>query len=113
MSFEDLVGLFCGKMGRPISEFMELTPKYLFVIISAHSKETKRVFQNEWEQIRWQTHLLLMPHRKKGARVKLEDLALFPWEGKELKVSSQTDIEAMLERINKRDKADYKIKKDV
>lgn len=41
--------------------------------------ETRRD-RAEWERVRWQSTLILGMFAKKGTRLKLQDVAVFPWE---------------------------------
>ena len=38
--------------------------------------------QAEWERTRWLAAIVLMPHSKKGQKIKPQDIAIFPWEKK-------------------------------
>jgi len=103
-----MIGLFCGEMGRSILEYNELTLKEYFIIVKAYRKKEYERYKEEWERIRWSAWR--QPWQlKKNHQLKLTDLIKFPWEEKETEVITQEKVDAMLERINKRDKTNHKI----
>jgi len=101
-------------MGRPYSEFCELSPRILSLLIVGFqkAKQEKEVskFRLDWERIRWQTYILMLPHQKKNSKLKASDLIEFPWEVESPKKQDQETINSMLSRISKRDNIEYKIK---
>jgi len=63
----------------------------------AESQETKQ--QSDWERTRWQTVALINIQLPKGKNVEAKDLAVFPWEVDENKITlSQEDAKAILEK---------------
>jgi len=108
-----MVGLFCGEMGRSILEYNELTLKEYHLIVSAYRKKETEQYQQAWERTRWIGYISLLPHQKKGRRMKPADILKFPWEemgSQQEKRQSRAEVKAMLDRINKRDNTAYKIK---
>ena len=48
-----------------------------------------------WHATRWSAHAVIMPHLKRGSRLKETDLIRFPWESKTV------DFEAIKEFVTK------------
>jgi len=63
-----------------------------------------------WEQIRWLGMITIQPHLKKGTTIKPHELIRFDWDTeKPARVQKKEEIQAMLERIAKRDKIDVQM----
>jgi hypothetical protein len=63
-----------------LAEFYQATPRETANILQGRFKAKEMETQVSWEQVRWQTWHLLNIQIEKNKRLKLEDLARFPWE---------------------------------
>lgn len=61
-------------------EYRDTTMRSLFNRIEGYYEMMERQEQGHWERVRWQSALIMQMFAKKGRRVKLKDLMVFPWE---------------------------------
>ena len=50
-----------------------------------------------WESARFLAYILLQPHRKKGSKMKIEDICQFAWEKQ--KAQNEAEVEYSKERV--------------
>ena len=70
-----------GRMGMSETEFLDCTPRFFYNRQRGYMAATDAAERGEWERTRWLAFFVLTPHRKK--RLKMSDLAVFPWEKEE------------------------------
>jgi hypothetical protein len=64
----------------PEEEFWDTTWRSLYNRIEGYFEIENKKEQANWERVRWQSALILQMFAKKGKKVKLKDVAVFPWE---------------------------------
>jgi hypothetical protein len=52
----------------------------IWLYIEGQTNIRERTERESWERVRWAAAALLQPHLSKGKKLKLTDLAVFPWE---------------------------------
>tara|TARA_Y100000401_G_C8295893_1_gene211288 strand:- start:315 stop:623 length:309 start_codon:yes stop_codon:yes gene_type:complete len=68
----------------------------LTAVESFHNLDQSRNRQL-WEASRFLAYVLLQPHKKKGSKMKLEDIVQFEWE--KARIKKESDVEYSEERI--------------
>lgn len=82
--------------------YLQLTPSLLYsmtyeeLVVMATGKREQRqqAMQVSWEQLRWVNYYALLPHRKRGSKLKMQDIAVFPWE-QDMKDSNEHRIKTI------------------
>jgi hypothetical protein len=97
----------CGRFGLAPSEFWRSTLRTVANIIAGASEAEDFRNREAWERERWGAATYLQPHMKKGAKFKLTDLIVFPWE-EEPKQETQDEETTRLEREERWKKWDEK-----
>lgn len=69
-----------GLLGLTLDSLYDLTFRELSNAVRGRYNAHELFERSRWEQVRWQTALLLNVHTKKGAQLAPKDLATFPWE---------------------------------
>ena len=69
-----------GIFGLSPSEFYNLTPKETGLISDAYYNNEKTFSRERWELARYNAYFGLLPHQKKGGKLKVTDLGYFEWE---------------------------------
>jgi Flp pilus assembly protein CpaB len=72
-----------GKLGMTDQDFWNASPRDLYNRQKGYNSKVEEMQRNNWERTRWQTLFLLNIQLPKGKDLKLQDLAVFPWEKKE------------------------------
>ena len=72
-----------GRLGLSYDEFLDYTPRSFYNKLKGINDMREEMDRSDWERARWMSTLIINPHVKKTIRPK--DLALFPWEKKEVK----------------------------
>lgn len=79
--------LACGQCGMSLQDFYRATPRETFNVMRGRMKqrdvETRArelEIRTSWEQTRWQTWWLVNMQLQKHKRIRLQEMARFPWE---------------------------------
>ncbi len=76
------MGVACGRFGMDIESFWNSSPADVYTFIR-QAREVRHSDQKErYEIARWVSRFILTPHSKKP--LKLQDLAHFPWEERQI-----------------------------
>lgn len=87
-------------MGMRLSEVYTLTVEELLTLYEAWAEREEMARRTTWEQTRFLAHCVLMPYSKK--RLRLEDVARFPWEIKEEESLKRRATEDEIVRMRRR-----------
>ena len=99
LTFSDCMQIGLGQLRLSPAAFYAMTyEEFIMAVIGMHKQEETRQ-RAEWERTRWAAAVSLMPHSKKGHKVKPTDLAIFPWERKQKKNGDNKAIQRALNRM--------------
>lgn len=73
-------------------EFWDSTLRGLTLKAEGHQRAEQKKHREAWERARWLAAAMLQPWAPKGKRLKVTDIAEFPWE-KEKKQEGLTDAQ--------------------
>jgi len=57
-----------------------MTVQEFSLMMDGYVQEREEDMIDAWNRSRWIAALLLSPHSKRGQRIKLSDIAVFPWD---------------------------------
>lgn len=107
-----MLAMYIAEARGSMKEFWQLTPKQFFLIMQKLRHMNEMSDRAEWERARWTVYINLLPHMGKNKKLTLHDVTRFPWEEVSEKIQKKEEIQALIERISKRDKIDVSITVD-
>ena len=92
-----------GEMRGSVESYSEMTLRELFKVIQTHRKYEENKYKDRWIQTQMVCYVSVLPHAKKGARIKPDDVLRLPWSStQESKEKTKEEIKAMLESVANR-----------
>lgn len=99
MTRDDYEVIALGQLGMSVRDFGNETPRCFFNRMEGHFARNEYIQQQSWERQRWAVWHLLNIQIKTGKKIKLQDLAVFPWETKEeTKKLTQAEAEKIMNK---------------
>ncbi len=81
---------------------------HLLKYLEGARQRQEQAYQGSWEQARFVVHGFLQPHQKKGKRLKLTDVATFPWEENEKQPNTTAAAQSkLIEKLKREGKIKY------
>ena len=94
MTRDDYEVLALGQLGMKTIDFYNETPRAFFNRLDGDFERSKYLQQQKWERTRWSVWHLLNIQIESGKKLKLKDIAVFPWEDFEEKKATLSKEEA-------------------